>query len=114
MGIIDLIDRGELKVIVKPGNPNFTYQNARSYEPELLSLARIGGRQQWISISEKLPDKETSPVDIWLKHYGIRETNYFFLTKPKVFLNLTNKYPTQLSEVSHWRYSENDKPEWGD
>ena len=44
MSVIDLIDRGELRFVIKPGNPdvNITYQNARNFEPELLSLARIG------------------------------------------------------------------------
>ncbi len=59
MSVINLIERGALKVVIKPGNPdvNITYQSARTYEPELLRLARLGQRRQWVPVTEGLPEE---------------------------------------------------------
>lgn len=78
---------------------------------EALRLIKIGERQQWIPVSERLPDDEVKSVDIWLKAYGIRETGYFYNKNKKEFYNFTDRKSKKLSEVSHWRYSIDDRPE---
>lgn len=60
MSVIDDIERGILRVVIKPGNKNvpITYQQARQYEPEILRLAKIGATRQWVSVAEGLPEED--------------------------------------------------------
>lgn len=93
-GIIERIEQGELKVLVRPGNDeaDITFLDARQYEPELLRLAKLG--QQ----CDTLLKERLQPVGMSLSSRLM--TELYVIEEPKQLVGKTIAY-VELNRFSN-------------
>lgn len=86
MSIIERIEQGELKVLVRPGNDeaDITFLDARQYEPELLRLAKLG------QLCDTLLKERLQPVGMSLSSRLM--TELYVIEEPKQLVGKTIAY----------------------
>ena len=106
MSVLDLIK----KRIKNIGNPKH-----KELLEELLRLAEIGDRMRWIPITESIPEVGNK-IDICLiDHLDYGKGRIIDTTVYKddtgLYFDDGSESPIDLEDITHWRPSENDRPE---
>ncbi len=108
MSVLDLIKQEKVNVLVAEPNPGFESVSFRDdLRDELLKLAELGERMEWVPCSERLPE-DNQEVDVYLT-IGKRFFDLKYVKNHNGFLD--GGYEFDMDEVTHWRPAENDRPE---
>jgi len=101
--------------LIRKGIKNIGSHEHKELLEELLRLAEIGERMRWIPIIESLPEVGNK-VDICLidhLDYGkgrIIDTTVY-QDDTGLYFDDSSESPIELEDITHWRPSENDRPE---
>ncbi len=92
-----------------PWGLKFNEFSSKDLYAAMMELQELRAAQQWVPVTEGLPEVDRQ-VDLYNINGAGRITDLTVYQGADLYFDDETNSPIELSEITHWRYSEDDRP----